>query len=163
MSETQTPTATPTPDPALRQLDRFVGRWQMRGRTAGSEVDDVAGTVSYRWLPGGFFLEQTIRIEFTGLVVEGVEIIGYDPETGTFPSTVYPNLIGTPLPYRWFLDGDQVMIKAESLHATFRGRWSDDASTFSGGWRPDPGHEDDPGNVAYDVSGSRIEGTGADR
>jgi hypothetical protein len=28
---------------------------------------------------------------------------------------------------------------------------------FSGGWRGDPGHENDPGNVAYDVSGGRTE------
>ncbi len=99
--------------------------------------------------------EQRTKIEFTGLVVEGLEIIGYDPESGTFPSTVYPNMIGSPLPYRWKLDGDDVTIIAEALHATFHGRWSGDGQTFGGGWRPDPGHENDPGNIAYDVSGGR--------
>jgi hypothetical protein len=146
----------PTPDPALRQFDRFIGTWEMTGRTVGSDVDDVIGTVSYAWLPGGFFLEQRTRIRFTNLEVEGVEIIRYDPETGTFPSTVYPSLFGSPLPYRWILDGEEVTIKAEALHATFHGRWSEDGQTFSGGWRGDPGHENDPGNVAYDVSGHRI-------
>jgi hypothetical protein len=35
----------PTPDPALRRFDRFIGRWQMRGRTAGSNVAyDVSGS-----------------------------------------------------------------------------------------------------------------------
>jgi Protein of unknown function (DUF1579) len=149
------PTALPTPDPALRQFDRFIGSWEMRGRTLGSDVDDVLGKASYTWLPGGFFLEQRTKISFTGFEVEGVEIIRYDPETGTFPSTVYPSLFGSPLPYRWTLDGDEVTIKAEALHATFHGRWSEDGQTFSGGWRGDPGHENDPGNVAYDVSGSR--------
>jgi hypothetical protein len=32
--------------------------------------------------------------------------IGYDPATGTFPSTVYSNVSPAPLPYRWELDGD---------------------------------------------------------
>jgi hypothetical protein len=63
-----------------------------------------------------------------------------------------------PLPYRWMLDGDEVTIKAEALHATFRGPWSEDGQTFSGGWRSDPGHENDPSNVAYDVSGGRKAG-----
>jgi Protein of unknown function (DUF1579) len=146
----------PTPDPALRQFDRFIGTWEMKGRTVGSDVDDVVGIVSYSWLPGGFFLEQKVKITFTNIEVEGVEIIGYDPETGTFPSTVYSSLFGSPLPYRWILDGDELTIKAETLHATYHGRWSDEGRTFSGGWRGDPGHENDPGNVAYDVSGTRI-------
>jgi hypothetical protein len=150
-----TPAAMPTPDPALRQFDRFIGTWEMNGRTVGSDVDNVVGTASYAWLPGGFFLEQRTNINFTGYEVEAVEIISYDPATGTFPSTVYPSMVGTPLPYRWELDGDEVTIKAEALHATFHGRWSEDGSWFSGGWRPDPGHENDPGNVAYDVAGGR--------
>ncbi|HEU4421378.1 MAG TPA: DUF1579 family protein [Pilimelia sp.] len=149
--------AMPAPDPALRRFDRFIGTWEMRGRTHGSEVDDVVGTASYAWLPGGFFLEQRTKIEFTGFAVEAVEIIRYDPETGTFPSTVYPSMFGSPLPYRWKLDGDDVTITAETLHATFHGRWSEDGATFSGGWRPDPGHENDPGNIAYDVWGGRAQ------
>lgn len=148
--------AFPTPDPALRKFDRYLGTWQMRGRTHGSDVDDVVGSASYAWLPGGFFLEQRTKIEFTGFAVEAVEIIGYDAETETFPSTVYASVVGSPLPYRWRLDGDEVTIHAEALHATFRGRWSADGATFSGGWRGDPGHENDPGNIAYDVSGSRV-------
>src|SRR5690242_17334450 len=111
----QTP-ALPTPDPALSRFDRFIGSWQLRGRTLGSEVDDIVGTVSYAWLPGGFFLEQRTKIRFTSFEVEGVEIIGYDAETGTFPSTVYPSMFGSPLPYRWLLEGDDVTIRAEALH-----------------------------------------------
>ena len=154
-SETAQTATVPGPDPALRQFDRFIGTWEMRGRTLDSDVDNVVGTANYAWLPGGHFLEQRTNIRFTNFEVEGVEIIGYDPQTKTFPSTVYPSLFGQPLPYRWILDGDEVTIKAEALHATFHGRWSADGTTFSGGWRPDPGHENDPGNIAYDVSGGR--------
>jgi hypothetical protein len=97
----------PPPHPALRGFDRFISTWEMRGRTQGSDVDDVVGIASYAWLPGGFFLEQRTKINLTSFAVEGVEIIRYDPETDTFPSMVYPSAIGSPLPYRWQLDGER--------------------------------------------------------
>ncbi len=30
----------PGPDPALQQLDRFVGTWNVKGRTLGSDTDN---------------------------------------------------------------------------------------------------------------------------
>jgi hypothetical protein len=120
----------PAPDPALRQLDRFVGTWDMKGRTLGSDTDDVVGRTTFEWLPGGYFLTQRIKLNFSGYDVEGLEVIGYDPATGTFPSTVYPSMAGVPIPYRWEIDG----------------------------WRPMPGREG-PGNIAYDISGGRAEGS----
>jgi hypothetical protein len=44
----------PQPDPALRRLDRLVGRWSMEGRLVGPEESTVRGETSFRWLPGGF-------------------------------------------------------------------------------------------------------------
>ena len=145
------------PDPALRKLDRFVGTWQMNGRTLGSDVDDITARTTFEWLPGGHFLLQRFSADFVGMDIQSHEVIGYDPTTGTFPSTVYSNMAPMPLPYRWQIDGDELTIKAEALGATFRGRWSEDGTFFSGGWRPDPGHENDPGNVPYDISGTRSE------
>jgi hypothetical protein len=63
-------------------------------------------------------------------------------------------MVGTPLPYLWEIDGDELKITTEALGATFLGRWSEDGSTFSGGWRPNEGREG-PGNVPYDISGAR--------
>jgi hypothetical protein len=37
---TEDPT-TPQPDPALRQLDRFVGRWSMEGNMVGSDEKNI--------------------------------------------------------------------------------------------------------------------------
>jgi hypothetical protein len=150
------PQQPPRPDPTLRKLDRFVGRWEMKGRTLGSDVDDVHGYTTFEWLPGGFFLQQRTKITFAGYEVEGLEVIGYDHETGTFPSTVYPSLYGTPIPYRWEVNGDELTITTEMIGATFRGRWSEDGTSFSGGWRPNPGREG-PGNVAYDIWGGRAQ------
>ena len=126
----------------------------MHGRTVGAEEENVRGRATFEWLPGGHFLQQRIKLDFAGMNIEGVEIIGYDPATGTFPSTVYSNMAGTPLPYVWTIDGDNLTITTEALGATFRGRWSEDGRSFSGGWRPNPGREG-PGNVSYDIAGGR--------
>jgi hypothetical protein len=72
-----------------------------------------------------------------GLEVDSMELIGYEPETQTFPSTVFSNPVTTPLPYRWEVDGDSVTITVSygPLDATFTGSSREDG-TFSSGWRP---------------------------
>lgn len=86
-----------------------------------------------------------------------LELIGYDPETGTFPSTVFSGFSPTPLPYRWDVQGESVTITVSygPLDATFTGSWRDNG-TFSGGWRPNPG-ADETVNVPYDIGGRRVE------
>ena len=150
---TQTP-APPKPDPRLREFERFIGTWEMKGKTldADSGSYNVTATATFAYLPGGFFVSQRFKADFDGMPIESLEIIGYDPETNTFPSTVYANMASKPLAYEWQLDGDDVTIKTDELGATFHGRWSGDE--LSGGWRPNPGREG-PGNVPYDVSGHR--------
>jgi hypothetical protein len=147
----------PQPDPALRRLDRLVGRWSMEGHLVGSEETSIRGETSFRWLPGGFFLEQRVRIDFAGLKIDAVELIGYDPDTDTFPSTVYSNFSPDPLPYKWDVQGDSVIITVSygALDATFTGSWREDG-TFSGGWRPNAG-ADETVNVPYDIGGHRLD------
>ena len=130
----------PQPDPALRSLDRFVGTWSMEGHLVGSEETNIKGETTFRWLPGGFFLEQHVQLDFMGLPIDSLELIRYDPETKTFPSTVYSNLSPAPLPYEWDIQGEKVTITVAygPLDATFTGSWREDG-TFSGGWRPNPG------------------------
>jgi hypothetical protein len=146
----------PQPDPALKRLDRFVGTWTMEGNLVGSDEKTIKGEATYRWLPGRFFLEQHVALDFMGLQIESLELIGYDRETDTFPSTVFSNLSPVPLPYRWNVKDDKVTITVSypPLDATFTGGWRDD-DTFSGGWRPNPG-ADETANVAYDISGRRV-------
>jgi hypothetical protein len=146
----------PEPDPALRRLDRLVGRWTMEGHLVGSDEKNIKGETAFRWLPGGFFLEQRARIDFMGQQVDALELIGYDPETDTFPSTVYSGFAPAPLPYRWDVQGDSVTITVSypPLDATFTGFWREDG-TFAGGWRPNPG-ADETVNVPYDIGGHRL-------
>lgn len=147
----------PTADPALRRLDRFVGTWSMEGHLVGSDEITVTGRTEFRWLPGGFFLEQRASLNFLGMEIESLELIGYDPETGTFPSTVFSNFGPQPLPYRWEIEGDSLKISVSygALDATFTGTWSEGAESFGGGWRPNPG-ADETINVPYDIGGRRL-------
>jgi hypothetical protein len=89
--------------------------------------------------------------------VKARELIGYDPETEAFASNVYSNFSPTPLPYTWDLRDDILTISVSygALDASFRGEFSDDGETFSGGWRPNPG-ADETINIPYDVTGTRV-------
>src|SRR5215207_1757163 len=84
-------------------------------------------------------------------------LVGYDPQTDTFPSTVFSGFSPTPLPYRWDVRDDRVTITVAyaPLDTTFTGFWREDG-TFSGGWRPNPG-ADQTVNVPYDIGGHRLE------
>ena len=66
------------PDPALRRLDRFVGTWEVRGRTLDVEDDNVSGRLAFEWLPGGFFLIHRVDGRMGDDAVQAIEIIGYD-------------------------------------------------------------------------------------
>jgi hypothetical protein len=146
----------PTPDPALRRLDRFVGTWSMEGHLPGSDEIVIKGE-TFRWLPGGFFLEQRGTMDFMGMQLDSLELIGYDPETATFPSTVYANIGPQSLPYRWEVEGDALKISVSygPLDATFIGSFGADGLSFGGSWRPNPG-ADETVNVPYDIGGHRL-------
>jgi hypothetical protein len=147
----------PTPDPALRRLDRLVGTWSMEGHLVGSDEIAVTGETSFRWLPGGFFLLQEGTLNFLGMEIANHELIWYDAETGSFPSSVHSNLAPAPLPYRWGVEGDTwtISVSYGPLDATFTGSFSEDGESFSGGWRPNPG-ADETVNVPYDIGGRRL-------
>jgi len=145
----------PSPDPALRRLDKMIGTWNLQGHTLDTEDYNVSGRITFEWLPGGFFLKQTGVINFMGMDLEFTEIIRYDPATDTFPSLVYSNVAGQPLPYQYDVRDNDVTIRTEfGGGATYRGKLSEDGNSMSGGWRPDEGTAG-PGNVAYDLTGTR--------
>ena len=139
MSENPDAPGLPEPDPALKRLDRMVGTWTMEGNLVGSVEKNIKGETTFRWLPGGFFLEQRAHIDFAGIEIDALELIGYDLESDTFPSTAFSSFSPTPLPYRWEVRDDSVKIAVsyDQLDATFTGSWRDDG-TFSGGWRRTP-------------------------
>lgn len=144
------------PDPALKRLDGLIGIWNIKGRTLDSKTDNVSALTTFEWLPGGFFLKQSFEADFMGMKIQSLELIYYDPESDTFPSLVYSNLAGVPIPYRYDIRGKNVTITTDLAGgAKMTGKISEDGNTFSGGWRPNPGKEGS-GNVAYDFVGTRI-------
>lgn len=146
----------PEPNSALRRLDILVGTWSIKGHTLDSTDENVFARTTFEWLPGKFFLKQSFEADFAGLKIQSLEIIGYDPLSDTFPSTVYSNLVGDPIPYRYDIKGKDVIITTDLAGgAKMTGKISDDGNKFSGGWRPNPGNESS-GNVAYDFVGKRV-------
>jgi hypothetical protein len=159
MSDAQQETQLPTPDPALERLDRLVGTWTMKGHMIGSDEENIVGETTFRWLEGRFFLLQEVEIDFAGMFeVRAHELIGYDPEIDAFASNVYSNFSPAPLPYTWDVRNGTVTISVSygSLDASFRGEFSDDGESFSGGWRPNPG-ADESVNIPYDITATRVE------
>ena len=147
----------PKPDPALKRLNKFVGTWEMKGRTLNSKEDNVYGRATFEWLPGGFFLQQRIELNFMGMELRSLELIRYDPETQAFPSYVYSNMSPIPLPYKWDVQGETLKISVDygPINATFKGKFSKDGKSFSGAWRPNPG-ADETINVPYDIGGTLV-------
>jgi hypothetical protein len=148
----------PGPDPALKGFDPFIGTWSLKGHLIGSDEENIVGQSTYKWLPGGFFLQQDVELDFAGMFsVKSHELIGYDAESGAFSSHVFSNMSPAPLPYKWELDGRTLRISVSygPLDATFEGQLSEDGNTFSGGWRPNPG-ADESVNIPYDISGTRV-------
>ncbi|HEY6568260.1 MAG TPA: hypothetical protein VI341_12160 [Actinomycetota bacterium] len=102
-------------------------------------------------------MQQRITIDFLGMSIESLELIGYDAGIDGLTSSVFSNLAPDALPYFWNVSGKNVEVKVNYglLHATFTGEFSEDGNQYSGGWRPSPG-ADPAVNVAYDLSGVRV-------
>jgi hypothetical protein len=149
----------PQPDPALQRLNRLVGTWKLKGRPLYSDKDKdtITGTTTFKWLPGGFFLQQDMEMDYDGKPIKSHELISYDPKTKAFSSYVYSNMAPDPWPYEWDIQGDTwtISIKYGPMDAKFTGKFSSDGNSFSGSWRPNPG-ADETINTAYDIGGSRI-------
>src|SRR5215207_5909213 len=92
---------SPTPDPALKRFEALIGKWELKGRTLNAQEDDITGWNTFEWMPGGFFLKSEGEINFQGFVMQSLEIIGYDPKSKTFPSTVYSSMSGDIFLYEW--------------------------------------------------------------
>jgi hypothetical protein len=143
----------PQPHPALRRLDRLVGTWELKGSTLDSQGETIIGHMTAEWILGGFFLQLRGEMAAEAFQVQSIEILGYDPASDTFPSMVYSNLEGVPTPYRWDVQGDVVTHWEKT--SKYTGTFSADGNTLSGGWRPNPGVESNPGNT-YDAVMVRV-------
>src|SRR3712207_536761 len=139
--------SAPGPHPRLRELDVLAGTWRLEGHDLDGS-SPFPGTVTRRWLPGGHFLVQEMRIdgdEDHG----GAEYIGYDHAQQTLRSMFFSNEGPGPfcsfaLEYFWEIEDDGLTIRhgAKDSPARFRGTIDRTAGTVRGRWEwPGGGYE----------------------
>lgn len=134
--------------PALEPLEPLVGRWSLRGRTPGADEDDVHGSLEAKAVLEGQLLFQRSELVFQGQSVESWEVVWHDPAARAFPSHVYTNLSGSPIPYSWEVQDGQIIHSGAG--ARFVGRFSSDRRKLTGSWRSVDEDVVTPGST-YDV------------
>ena len=139
--------ASPRPNPDLKHLDKLVGTWNVSG--------EAQGQIRFEWAEGGFFLIQHIELEYGGRKIKGIEFIGHTQGFGEEPgkelrSRVFSFLDGLTLDYVYELEGNMLTIWGgeKGSPAYYKGTFSDDGKTMTGGWVW-------PGG-GYQVTGTRI-------
>jgi Protein of unknown function (DUF1579) len=99
-TKVQSPQPPLTPSAELRRLDVFVGKWPTEGLSYGlgqskeNPYDSPvrwSGEESYEWLPGGFFLIRHFSAQIGHIPIIGIETIGYDAASQTYPSYTFDN------------------------------------------------------------------------
>ncbi|MGW5674558.1 hypothetical protein ACWEV4_05655 [Streptomyces sp. NPDC003860] len=125
--------AVAQPDAEIRKLERLIGTWRVSG---GAE-----GTVSYSWLPGGFFLFQDVDLKQYGQPVTGIEVIGREKpfgaeEPGEDIKSRYYDSQGNTFDYVYEIEGDTLTIWGgeKDSPAYYRATFSADGDTLSGAW-----------------------------
>jgi len=146
-TNTQAEQQPPKPNPDLKSLDRLVGTWKVSG--------GAQGQVTYEWMEGGFFLMQHFDLELEGHKIKGIEIIGHlQPFEGqlseAIKTRIYDNM-GNTFDYVYELDGDTLTIWGgeKGSPAYYRGTFSADGNTLSGGWVY-------PGGGGYESTVTRV-------
>jgi hypothetical protein len=139
---------TAEPNPDLKTLDRLVGAWKQAG--------GVEGTITYEWMEGGFFLTQHVDLERDGHPIKGLEIIGHlqpfgEASSPDIKSRFYSYLDGMTLDYVYEMEGDTLTIWGgeKGSPAFYRGTFSADGNTLTGGWVY-------PGGGGYEATSTRI-------
>lgn len=147
MADKQQTTEAPKPSDKMKALDRLVGTWKLTG--------DSTGTVTYRWMEGGFFLIQDFDITVFGERAKGVEYIGHLHPFGEDPSEdvhsrVY-DVQGNTLDYVYEIEGDTLTIWGgeKGSPAYFKGTFNEDGSVNEGAWHY-------PGGGGYSTTMTRV-------
>ncbi len=143
--------APTAPSGAVRALDRLVGTWTLTG--------GATGTVTYAWMPGGWFLLQHVELEQYGMQVRGMEVIGALRPFGEAPSddvhSRFYDDSGNTFDYVYVYE-----IVGDTLHiwAGERGSPAAFTGTFRAGDRVVDGDWVYPGGGGYQSTMTRVTG-----
>jgi Protein of unknown function (DUF1579) len=120
-----------------QRLDVLAGEWKTEGWTldeTGDELDRIDAIDTYEWLPGKAALLHRVDARVGGELVEGAEIIGYDPATKRYATRYFGS--DGPAAYAAELreEGGALVWSMESDRTRFRGTFSSDGGVIRGHW-----------------------------
>jgi hypothetical protein len=128
---------------SIEPLHVLVGTWDITGRTAGSDHDDVAGRVTGELILNDTMVRLTGAMQAGDVTAESIELLWSNPDGDDFPAHTY-SAFGPPLDYRWERHGDTLVHAGSG--ATYTGTISGDGALIEGRWQPDPGTPPRPGS-----------------
>jgi hypothetical protein len=119
-----------------RRLEVLIGRWRTEGATIGAQGTgaEIRATDTYEWLPGRYGLLHRVDARVGEESVVGAEIIGWDPERGTYVTQYFGS--DGPAAFEASLGEEEGRLVWAMRTATerFRGTFSDDAQRLEGRW-----------------------------
>jgi uncharacterized protein DUF1579 len=120
-----------------QRLAALLGRWRTEGwarETPGAPAGKIDAVDTYEWLPGEFALLHRVDAQVGDQMVEGAEIIGYDPERQTYVTQYFGS--DGPTTYEASLDaeGGALVWRMRSTTTRFTGTFGNDGNVVSGHW-----------------------------
>ena len=107
-------------DPEYDNLEILIGKWINVGKTEpmGNEPPlNITTSDIYEWLPGKYWILHTAYGRLGNMDVGGVEMIGYDRETGKYISHFYDSR-GNASEHEIIVDGNTMMWKGNGTSCT---------------------------------------------
>jgi hypothetical protein len=81
-----------------KKLQPFVGDWAITVKlwtSPGQPPAEAKGTAERKWIMGGRFVQETVKIECKGKIFEGMGLLGYDKAQKKFTAMKACGLCGT--------------------------------------------------------------------
>ena len=119
------------------RLDVLIGRWKTDGSTRdmpGAPAVKIDAVDTYEWLPGGFALLHSVDAKMGDDKVEGAEIIGYDPDRGTYVTQYFGNDEATAYEAELTQERDGLTWRMRSKTTRFTGVFDEDGKVITGHW-----------------------------
>jgi hypothetical protein len=106
--------------PEYDRLEVLIGKWINVGKTEPMDHRpplDITTSDIYEWLPGKYWILHTAYGRLGNMDVGGVEIIGYDRETGKYVSYFYDSR-GNSSEHEIIVDGNTITWKGKVTGCT---------------------------------------------
>ncbi|RPD42089.1 DUF1579 family protein [Chitinophaga barathri] len=115
----------------IQRLKVFEGIWQTKGTGRQEPVITVEGTDTYKWFPGGHFMEHWVDVKMGKEHMQALEMISYDPEKKQF-FLQYWNNTGSMSAMHGTVEGNSWTFFSETERGTFT--FSADGRQITGTW-----------------------------